>query len=171
MDVVRYPGPVLRRGGKKVETFDAALAKTAQDMLDTMYASKGVGLAAPQVDLEIDLLVLNPTGDPKDREGELVLVNPEILERKGREYGEEGCLSFPGLYAEVERALRIQVRYQDLQGQVHERRFEDFVARVIQHEVDHLRGVLFVDRLSSVEKMRVKGSLQDMERRAAPAKA
>lgn len=170
MDVVRYPGPVLRRGGKKVATFDAALAATAQEMLATMYASKGVGLAAPQVGLEIELLVLNPTGDPADRTDELIMVNPEILAQKGKEFGEEGCLSFPGLYADVERSIRIEARYQDLQGQVHETRFEDFIARIIQHEVDHLRGVLFVDRLSSVEKLRVKTRLADWER-DTPAEA
>lgn len=171
MDVVRYPGPVLRRGGKKVETFDATLTQIAGDMLETMYAQRGVGLAAPQVGLELELLVLNPTGDREDRSEEMALVNPEILERKGREFGDEGCLSFPGLYAEVERALRIKVRYQDLDGVVQERVFTDFLARIVQHEVDHLRGVLFVDRLSAVEKLRIKHDLADFERRAAGSRA
>ena len=171
MDIVHCPGPVLRRGGKKVEVFDGALLPAAEQMLETMYAQKGVGLAAPQVGLEWELLVLNPSGDRSDPTGELVLVNPELIQKKGKEYGEEGCLSFPGLYAEVERAVRIDVRYQYLSGAPHEDRFEDFLARVVQHEIDHLRGVLFVDRLSSVEKLRVKSQLSDLERRAPAAKA
>lgn len=171
MDIVKYPGPVLRRGGKKVEDFGPALTQLASAMLETMYASKGVGLAAPQVGSELDLFVLNPSGDPADRSGERVMVNPEILGKRGKELGEEGCLSFPGLYAEVERATAITVRYQDLAGQVHEERLDEFVARIVQHELDHLRGVLFVDRLSSVEKLRVRNRLTDMERRAPAAKA
>lgn len=165
MDVVQYPGPVLRRGGKKVESFGPELTRLAEQMLETMYSSKGVGLAAPQVGFELDLLVFNPSGDPADKSGERVLVNPELLERKGKEFGEEGCLSFPGLYADVERAVTVAVRFQDLQGAVHEERLTDFDARIVQHEIDHLRGVLFVDRLSSVEKLRVRTHLKEMEER------
>ena len=169
MEVVKYPGPALRRGGKKIEVFGPELAETARQMLETMYTSEGVGLAAPQVALDQSLLVLNPTGERDAPEGEMVLVNAEIVARKGHEYGEEGCLSFPGLYAEVERATKITVTYQDLEGRPQELRADGFLARVIQHEIDHLRGVLFVDRLSSIEKLRVRTQLQDMERRFAEA--
>ncbi|MBK8978878.1 MAG: peptide deformylase [Planctomycetes bacterium] len=171
MEVVIYPGPALRRGGKKVETFDAELARIAGEMLEVMYRSHGVGLAAPQVGLDLALFVLNPTGERDDRSQEMVLVNPEIVGRKGQEFGEEGCLSFPRLYAEVERNKRITVTYQDLQGQPQELRCEGFLARIVQHELDHLRGVLFVDRLSSVEKLRVRSRLQEMERASEGAKA
>ena len=164
MEVLKYPAPALRRGGKPVETFDAALAATAREMLDTMYRQRGVGLAAPQVGLELDLLVLNETGERGDGSGEMVLVNPEIVTKKGHEFGEEGCLSFPGLYAEVQRSKKIVVKYRDLEGQEQEMVAEDFLARIIQHEIDHLKGVVFVDRLSSVEKLRVRTRLQDMER-------
>ncbi len=165
MQIVQYPGPALRRGGKKIEAFDDALRATADAMLDQMYEAQGVGLAAPQVGLDLELLVLNPTGDPEDREGELVICNPAIKSRKGNEWGEEGCLSFPGIYAEVERAKKILVTYQDLDGNPQELRADDFLARIIQHEIDHLKGVLFVDRLSSVDKVRVRPKLQDMERK------
>ena len=171
MQIVKYPGPALRRGGSKVEAFDAEVARTAREMLDTMYESRGVGLAAPQVGLAMNLLVLNPTGERADAENEMVLVNAEIVGRKGNEYGEEGCLSFPGLYAEVERAKKITVVYQDLEGVQRELRAEDFLARIIQHELDHLKGVLFVDRLSSVEKLRVRPQLLEMERRFEAANA
>jgi peptide deformylase len=165
MDIVTYPGPALRRGGKKIEAFDDALRETAKAMLDQMYEAQGVGLAAPQVGLDLELLVLNPTGDPEDRDGEMVICNPEIKSRKCNEWGEEGCLSFPGIYAEVERAKKIVLTYRDLDGNEQELRADDFLARVIQHEIDHLKGVLFVDRLSSVDKIRVRPKLQDMERK------
>ncbi len=164
MDIVKYPDPVLRRGGKPVEAFDDALAQTAADMLDAMYQYRGVGLAAPQVGLEISLLVLNPKGDPGEKDDELALVNPKIKSKKTLEWGEEGCLSFPGIYAEVERHKDIVVAYQDLQGEEKTMKASDFLARVIQHEMDHLDGVLFVDRLSPVDRIRVKSKLLEMER-------
>ena len=116
MEVLVYPDPVLRRGGQPVTTFDADLRLVAAEMLEAMYAEGGVGLAAPQVGIERKLLVLNPTGDAGDRAGELVLCNPRITRKKGREFGEEGCLSFPGIQAEVERWVDITVTYQDLDG-------------------------------------------------------
>jgi peptide deformylase len=165
MEVVVYPDPALRRGGRKVEAFDASLARLADEMFVAMYAQRGVGLAAPQVAIEQALLVLNPTGDRDDADQALAMVNPEVVSKKGKEWGEEGCLSFPGIYAEVERAQAIVVGYQDLAGAQKELRADGFLARVIQHEMDHIGGVLFVDRLSSVEKLRVKPLLAEMERR------
>lgn len=165
MEVVHYPDPVLRRGGKPIERFDPELTATAEQMLATMYAAGGVGLAAPQVGLELDLLVLNPSGDATDRKDEMVLVNPRILARKRLEYGQEGCLSFPGVYAEVERAKQIVLAYQDLSGKTLEVRSSEFIARIIQHEFDHLQGVLFVDRLSPTDRIRLRTSLERMEER------
>ena len=163
LDVLKYPDPLLRRPGKEVTAFDAALRETVAAMLETMYRYRGVGLAAPQVGLDRNLLVLNPEGDPEQRAGELVLLNPKILSRKTLEYGEEGCLSFPGLYAEVERHQQIRVHYVDLDGAEQEVSFEGFLARIVLHEMDHLQGVLFVDRLSAAERIRVRGKLLDME--------
>jgi peptide deformylase len=165
MDIVVYPDPVLRRGGKEITSFDAPLRELAERMLEAMYAEGGVGLAAPQVGIEHRLLVLNPSGDRKDRSGELVMVNARITSRKGSEWGEEGCLSFPGIYAEVERYLKITVSYQDLDGKPQELMSEGWLARIIQHEMDHLTGVLFVDRLSAADKIRVRSKLEELEKR------
>ena len=161
--VLKYPDPVLRRGGKDIEVFDANLAKTAADMLHTMYSYRGVGLAAPQVGLDLNLLVLNPEGDPQNTDDELLLVNPKIKSRKTLEFGEEGCLSFPGLYAEVERHCSIVVTYKDVEGAEQTAKLEGFLARIILHEMDHLQGILFVDRLSAAERIRVRGKLLELE--------
>lgn len=169
MEIVKYPDPVLRRGGKPIETFDQALADTAAEMMDAMYQFRGVGLAAPQVGLEISLLVLNPSGEPGDSEHEMALCNTKIISRKHLEWGEEGCLSFPGIYAEVERHRDIVVAYQDLKGEEKTMKASDFFARVIQHELDHIDGVLFVDRLTPVDKIRVKPKLTELERSYEPA--
>lgn len=165
MEVVHYPNPVLRAGGKPVESFGQELEKVAAEMLATMYEAGGVGLAAPQVGLALNLLVLNPSGERNDRSDELVLVNPRICERKKREFGQEGCLSFPGIYAEVERHKDIVVTYQDLAGKALERKLSDFLARIVQHEMDHLQGVLFVDRLSPADRIRVRSNLERLEDR------
>ena len=165
MEVLVYPDPVLRRGGKTVTTFDADLQRTAQEMLAAMSEEGGVGLAAPQVGIEHKLLVLNPTGDAADRAGELVLCNPKITRKKGREYGEEGCLSFPGIQAEVERWIDITVSYQDLDGKEQVLTATEWLARIVQHELDHLEGVLFTDRLTAADKLRVKQLLLELEER------
>ena len=164
MQIVKYPDPILRRTAEKVTTFDSGLEKIARQMLDTMYTLRGVGLAAPQVGLTTALLVLNPTGDPTDTEEELVLVNPEIVSRKRLEWGEEGCLSFPDIHADIERHRDIELRYMDLRGEAREMLASEFLARVILHEIDHLQGILFIDRLSPADKIRLRGKLQDMER-------
>lgn len=163
MEVLVYPDPVLRRGGQTVTRFDAALRQLAAAMMEAMYEEGGVGLAAPQVGIEQKLLVLNPKGDPKDRSGELVLLNPRLTRKKGREFGEEGCLSFPGIHAEVERWVDITVTYQDLDGQERTLAANGWLARIIQHELDHLEGVVFVDRLTAAEKLRVKAALAELE--------
>ncbi len=163
MEIVKYPDPVLRRSAEEITTFDSELQKTASDMLNTMYTLKGVGLAAPQVGLGLSLLVLNPTGDPSDTDEELVLVNPEVVSRKHLEWDEEGCLSFPGIYAEVERHRDIVLRYKNLEGEDVEMKSTEFQARVIQHEMDHLQGILFVDRLTPADKIRLGSKLQEME--------
>ena len=107
MEVVLWPDPVLRRGVEPVED-PTSLAETARQMLDLMYRTEGVGLAAPQVGLTISLLVLNPSGDPERPEEELVLINPKIVSKKGKEFAQEGCLSFPEIYGDVQRAQRMQ---------------------------------------------------------------
>ncbi len=164
MDVLKYPDPLLRRSGKDITAFDEDLKSTVADMLDTMYQYQGVGLAAPQVGLDLNLLVLNPTGTAEEADDQRVLINPKIKRRKKLEYGEEGCLSFPGLYAEVERHHEIVVEYHDIAGEPHEEHLDGFLARVILHEMDHLHGILFVDRLSPAERIRVRSKLGELEK-------
>lgn len=163
MEVLVYPDPILRRPGKAITRFDAELRQLADRMMEAMYVEGGVGLAAPQVGIEHKLLVLNPAGDKKDRSGELVLCNPRLTRKKGREFGEEGCLSFPGIHAEVERWIDITVTYQDLDGKEQTLPASGWLARIIQHEMDHLEGVFFVDRLTATEKLRVKAQLLELE--------
>ena len=170
LEVLVYPDPVLRRGGKPVTQFDQALRDLSARMMEAMYEEGGVGLAAPQVGIEWKLLVLNPAGDKKDRSGELTLCNPKITRKKGREFGEEGCLSFPDIHAEVERWVDITVTYQDLDGVERTMTANGWLARIVQHEIDHLDGVFFTDRLTASEKLRVKPQLQELEASYRPQK-
>jgi peptide deformylase len=141
-DVVLYPDAPLRDVAKPVEIFDDVLVKLAEDMVETMDAYEGVGLAAPQIGLSCRMLVLcEPDGEP------MCLINPEILAEEGKEQGDEGCLSMPRIYGSVPRATSIQVKAFDEHGKPLEFEAHDFLARIIQHEVDHLNGVMFPDRL------------------------
>lgn len=159
-EVVLYPDPVLRKVAEPIEAFDDGLRALAEAMLSRMRKSKGVGLAAPQVGLRKRILVLNPTGDEKD---DLVLVNPALVSKSGeRVLYEEGCLSFPGIYAEIGRPDRCVVKAFDLDGKPMEKEFTGFTGRIIQHEHDHLEGVLLVDRMSPAEKLKHKAALDEL---------
>jgi peptide deformylase len=161
-----YPHPVLRKAAEPIRAFDAQLASTVNSMLELMYESRGVGLAAPQVGLKQRVLVLNDSGERANAEREIVLVNPTIVERFGQPtVYEEGCLSFPGIYAEVTRPDRVKVRACDLNGVESEREYEGFVARIVQHEYDHLEGVLLVDRMSAADRLRHKVALEELKHR------
>ena len=161
--VVLYPEPVLRKRAKELPEVDDAVRETVASMFQTMYGDNGVGLAAPQVGLRQRILVINPTGDPEKPEEELALVNPTLTDRSGPLISmEEGCLSFPGIYASVDRPDRCTVQAHLPDGSEIEREFEGFVSRVIQHEYDHLEGVLLVDRMSPAEKVRNKALLEDL---------
>ena len=163
-DLTLYPDPVLRKRAQEVAV-DDALRATVRAMLRRMYASGGVGLAAPQVGLRQRVLVLNETGNAGEGE-ELALVNPRILERSGPPtVYEEGCLSFPQLYAEVERPERCRVAYTTPEGEAVEREFEGFTSRIVQHEYDHLEGVLLVDRMSPADKHRHRAALEELVRK------
>ncbi len=154
-----YPDPVLRVRCPEVEEFDRDLEALARDMKETMYAAPGVGLAAPQVGVERRIAVVDVTVG-EDPEALHVLVNPEILERQGRETDEEGCLSIPGIADKVTRPAAIRVRAQDLSGETLEIEADGLFARVICHEIDHLDGVLFVDRLVGLRRERAKRQLR-----------
>ncbi len=164
MDIVLYPDPRLRKRNAPVEVFDEALAATAREMFQVMYRTKGVGLAAPQVGLNVQLLVYNPEGDAEKPEGETVLCNPRIVRRaKDKEFEEEGCLSFPGVYAQVQRPAAVVVEAQDLQGERFTLELDGWEGRIFQHEFDHLDGILFTDRLTPANKTLVKGQLEELE--------
>jgi len=142
LNVVLYPDDPLTKHSEPVDIFGPELAELASSMFETMYAFDGVGLAAPQVGLAKRLFVLQePDGE------KMCLVNPEIVEREGEEYGQEGCLSLPDIYVQVPRATRIGVRAHDVYGEPLEFEAHDFLARIIQHELDHLDGVIFLDRV------------------------
>jgi peptide deformylase len=159
-DLTLYPDPLLRHPAVAVAAFDEELRAIVAGMFERMYASKGVGLAAPQVGLKKRLLVLNPTGEKAD---ELVLVNPHILARTGAAtLFEEGCLSFPGIYAEIERPESCRVRAFRVDGTPFEGDYGGFTSRIIQHEYDHLEGVLLVDRMSPADRLRNKAALAEL---------
>lgn len=161
-----YPDPVLRRKAFAVETVTPELAGLAKKMLEVMYREDGVGLAAPQVGLSIRMMVLNTTGEPS---GERVTLNPRIVKREGAIDSDEGCLSFPGIRITVPRDERITLEYTDLAGKTQTIEAEALLSRAIQHEIDHLDGVLFIDRLSPAGKSAIKTQLKDLEKRFKPA--
>jgi peptide deformylase len=154
--ILEYPDPRLRTKAVPIETVDDAVRKLADDMLETMYAARGVGLAASQVDVHRRLLVLD-VSDTRDQP--LVLINPEIIGAEGRAPGEEGCLSLPGIYDKLERAARIKVRALDRHGTRFEMDAEGMLAVCIQHEMDHLEGKLFVDYLSELKRQLIRRRL------------
>ena len=154
-----YPDPVLRAKCREVTAFDAALRKLAADMIETMHAAPGVGLAAPQVGIDLRLAVVDLSVG-EDPEQVHVIVNPEVATREGSETAEEGCLSLPGISDKVERPTLVTIRAQDLAGEPIEIRVEEWLARAFCHEIDHLNGVLFTDHLRGLRKERVKRQLK-----------
>ena len=158
-----YPSPVLRKVAPPVKSFDEDLKATVASMLEVMYTSGGVGLAAPQVGLEMRLLVINKTADREEADQEVVLINPTITSRGGKAtLHEEGCLSFPDIYAEVARPDACTVEAQDVEGKALTLELTGFLSRIVQHELDHLEGVLLVDRMSAGDKLRNRTALQQL---------
>ena len=154
-----YPDPVLRVKCRPVETFDSGLRKLAANMIETMHAAPGVGLAAPQVGVDLRLAVVDISVG-ENPAGVRVLVNPEIVRREGVETDTEGCLSLPGITDKVDRPFSITLRAQDLEGKPFELEADDYLARAICHEVDHLDGILFTDHLRGLRKERSKRQLK-----------
>jgi peptide deformylase len=165
LPILEFPDPRLRTLAEPVTRFDADLARLVDDLFETMYAAPGIGLAAPQVDRHLRLLVVDTS---KDRNEPLVFANPEILAKSGEVVTEEGCLSVPGIFDEVKRAAGVRVRAQDRSGTVFERDLEGLTAVCLQHEMDHLDGRLFVDYLSELKRGRIRKKLdKDRKERAA----
>ena len=164
--ILTFPNPVLRQKVETVTSFDDSLKQLARDLAETMYAAPGAGLAANQIGVCLRVVVID-VSQSKEEKRHLVLVNPEIIEKEGCQVDEEGCLSVIDLTANVERYRKLLVRAQDLDGKSWEFPAEDFFARVIQHELDHLNGILFIDHLSplkrSLYKKRLKKILREQE--------
>ncbi|TKC18613.1 peptide deformylase [Robertmurraya kyonggiensis] len=142
--IVTYPAEILEQECELVTVFDKKLVKLLNDMYDTMIEFDGVGLAAPQIGINKQIAVV----DIDDESGTIELINPEILETSGEDLGVEGCLSFPGLYGEVTRPYYVKVKAQDRKGRPFVIEAEDYLARAIQHEIDHLHGILFTSKVS-----------------------
>jgi peptide deformylase len=149
--ILKYPDPVLARKADPVTVFDKELQKLTDDMFQSMYAAEGIGLAAPQIGLSKRLFIVD-TSLGKNQDERLVLINPEIIDREGKQVEEEGCLSLPDIRDKVSRAFRVRMRAQDVKGKWFEIDGEELLARAFQHENDHLDGILFIDRISRLKR-------------------
>jgi len=162
LHILQYPHPGLREKARPVTQFDKAITKLAEDMLETMYQAPGIGLAATQVNRAIQLLVID-TSEAKD--DPLVIINPEIIESSGEVINEEGCLSFPNIYANVPRFEQVTVNYQDSDGNDQQLKADGLLAICVQHEMDHLQGKVFVDYISALKRNRIRKQLEKQQAR------
>jgi peptide deformylase len=151
LKIVKYPDPILQQPGEPITEFNDELRQLVADMFETTYASSGVGLAAQQVGVakRVTVIDLSLGKDPAQR---LVLVNPEIIFREGKQYEEEGCLSFPEIREKISRAAKVRIRAQDEYGKWFEMDGEELLARAFQHEIDHLDGIVFLFRMSALKR-------------------
>lgn len=163
LKIVHYPEPVLLEVGKPVEVFDDELKKLVENMFETMFEAKGVGLAAPQVAVSKRLFVMD-CSNGEDVSQKIALVNPEIIHVEGEQIGEEGCLSFPGLYQKVQRNLRTIVRYQNINGEFQELDGADLTARCVLHETDHCDGIVFLDRMTILKREMAKRKIKKLQK-------
>ncbi|KPK89504.1 MAG: peptide deformylase [Deltaproteobacteria bacterium SM23_61] len=163
LEILHYPHPVLKQKTRPVQKVDEEIRQLVRDMAETMYSAPGVGLSANQVGYPLRLAVIDvtPVDQPKNL---LVLINPEIVSLEGECTWDEGCLSVPDCNEEVKRSKKVVVRYRNLEGETAEIRGEDLLAVALQHEIDHLDGFLFIDRLSPLKRRLVKKKLQKKEK-------
>lgn len=166
LDILTFPDPRLRNKAKPVARVDDQIRRIVDDMLETMYAAPGIGLAAIQVNIPLRILVIDVS---ESNDSPLCLINPEIVERSGEEQMDEGCLSVPGFYEQVTRAERVRVRALDREGQPLELDTDGLLAVCIQHEIDHLDGKLFVDYVSALKRQRIRRKLEKDQRQGHPA--
>jgi peptide deformylase len=164
LDIVQYPDPRLTLPAERVEKIDAATRKLVDDMAETMYSAPGVGLAATQVDVQKQIIVIDVTDDRSDLR---VFINPEITRREGVAVNQEGCLSVPGIYDNVERAESVTVTALDRNGARFTLNASGVLATCIQHEMDHLHGKVFVELLSEIKQNRIRAKLKKRQRKAA----
>ena len=163
LEIVKWPAPVLDIPGDPVTQFDEQLKQLVNNMFETMYAAPGVGLAAVQVGISKRLFVMDCSAG-KDPEQRLVLINPVVLAVEGNQNGEEGCLSFPGIFTPVERSLRAVVQAQDINGNEIEIDGEELTARCMLHETDHCDGIVFLDKMSSIKRELVKRKIKKLQK-------
>jgi peptide deformylase len=166
LKILEFPDPRLRTKATPVDVVDDELRTLIDDMFETMYAAPGIGLAATQVNVHRRLLITDVSADKSEP---YVLINPEILEKDGVTYTDEGCLSVPGYYEEVQRAEHIRVRFLDRDGEAQEIEAHGLLAVCIQHEIDHLDGKLFVDYLSEAKRQRIRKKIEKERRHATAA--
>lgn len=163
LPIVKYPDPVLQKPTELVTEFNEDLQTLVDNMFETMYANQGIGLAAPQVNVSKRVTVVDLSLG-QDPEAKIVLVNPEIIVREGKQTEEEGCLSFPEIREKVTRAFRVRVKAQDAKGNWFERDAEELLSRCFQHEIDHLDGMLFIFRISALKRDFALRKIRKMQR-------
>ena len=161
LEVLHFPDPRLRKKASPVEAVNSEIKGIAEDMLETMYDEGGIGLAAIQVNIQKRIIVIDVS---EDRNQPRVLINPTILSSEGTEQMQEGCLSVPGYYDDVERAENIRISYLDADGEMHEEEADGLLAVCIQHEIDHLDGKLFIDYLSPLKRQRLMKKIEKQEK-------
>ncbi|MGA6982430.1 MAG: peptide deformylase [Candidatus Sulfotelmatobacter sp.] len=159
--IVKFGNPVLEKPAEKVTVFDEELKKLTEDMFESMYAARGVGLAAPQIGISQRIAVIDVTFK-EDPNAQLVLINPEIIHKEGRHAQSEGCLSIPDFRENVSRAKIVTVRAQDLTGKVFEKTGEDLLARAFLHETDHLNGKLYISHISALKRDLIKRKIKKL---------
>lgn len=159
--IVKYGNPVLEKHSEKVTVFDEELKKLIEDMFESMYAARGVGLAAPQIGISRRIAVVDVTFK-EDPNAQLVLINPEIIHKEGRHSQSEGCLSIPDFRENVSRAQTVTVRAQDVNGKVFEKTGDDLLARAFQHETDHLNGKLYISHISALKRDLIKRKIRKL---------
>ena len=163
LKIVQYPHPALRHVSKPLKRVDPELREMITQMFKLMYEAKGVGLAANQVDLPYRFFIVNLQSDPEPRAKSMVFINPVLSRPKGSDEAEEGCLSLPGLYAQVKRSEKVTIDAYNLEGEPVHLEAEGLLARVLQHETDHINGKLFIDRLGTAAELEVRNVVQEFE--------
>jgi peptide deformylase len=159
--IVKFGNPVLEKPAEKITVFDEELKKLAEEMFESMYAARGVGLAAPQIGIPRRIAVVDVTFK-EDPGAQLVLINPEIIHKEGRHAQSEGCLSIPDFRENVNRAKVVTIRAQDLEGKVFEKTADDLLARAFQHETDHLDGKLYISHISALKRDLIKRKIRKL---------
>ncbi len=162
-EVVKWPDPVLAKRGEPVTEFNAELKQLIDEMFESMYAAQGIGLAAPQISISQRITVID-VSFKKNPEEKLVLINPEVVSKEGKQVEEEGCLSLPDIREKVQRAAKVKVKAQNEHGEWFEVEGEELLARALQHEIDHLDGVLFIDRISRLKRELVLRKIKKLQK-------